>query len=68
MAENEVSDETCSIYLARGYDNGQECSSMMKCRNCEPGEACYVPDRYLTYSVDEFGNFSGEEAMKQEIY
>ena len=68
MADNEVSDETCSIYLARGYDNGQECSSMMKCRNCEPGEACYVPDRYLTYSVDEFGNFSGEEAMMQEIY
>ena len=67
MSENEVTDETCSIYRARGYDNGQVCSSMVKCRNCNPGEACFVPDQYLVYGVEEYGNINGEEAMKQEI-
>jgi len=27
MAKNEISDETCSIYRARGHDNGEACSS-----------------------------------------
>ena len=44
MANNEITDETCSIYMARGLDNGQVCSAMMKCRNCNPGEACFIPD------------------------
>ena len=67
MANNEVTDETCSIYRARGLDNGQECSAMNVCRNCNPGEACFVPDQYLVYGVDEFGHVSGEENMMQEI-
>ena len=67
MANNEVTDETCSIYRGRGLDNGQKCSAMNICRNCNPGEACFVPDQYLVYGVDEFGHVSGEEAMKQEI-
>jgi cathepsin X len=64
MADNEVTDETCSIYRARGLDNGQVCSAMNVCRDCSPGEACRVPDRYLTYGVEEFGHVSGEENMK----
>ena len=28
MADNEITDRTCSIYRARGHDNGQECSPM----------------------------------------
>ena len=31
MNQNEVSDETCSVYRGRGHDNGAECSSMIKC-------------------------------------
>jgi len=41
---------------------------MIKCRNCNPGEACYVPDKYRVYGVEEYGEVKGEEAMKQEIY
>ena len=67
MADNEVTDETCSIYRARGLDNGQKCSAMNVCRNCSPGEACVVPDQYLVYGVDQFGEVSGEENMMQEI-
>lgn len=68
MAKNEVTDETCSIYRARGLDNGQVCSAMNVCRNCSPGEACFVPDQYLVYGVDEYGEVSGEQNMLQEIY
>ena len=68
MNLNEITDETCSIYRARGRDNGQTCSAMNKgCRNCNPGEACYIPDEYYVYGVDEYGTAIGEEAMKQEL-
>ena len=67
MANNEATDRTCSIYRAHGLDNGEVCSAMNICRNCNPGEACFVPDEYLVYQVDEFDSVSGEEAMKQEI-
>jgi len=68
IANNYVTDETCSIYLGRGLDNGQVCSEMTKCRNCNPGEACFVPDEYLIYGIDEYAHFTGEENMMQEIY
>lgn len=68
IAENEVPDETCSIYRARGHDNGEVCSAMNGgCRNCNPGEACYVPDEYKVYGVDEYGECIGEQAMIQEL-
>ena len=67
MATNEVTDRTCSIYRARGHDNGQECSAMQICRNCSPGEACVIPDEYLVYGVAEYGEVSGEQNMMQEI-
>ena len=60
MNKNNVTDETCSIYQARGYDNGMECSSIIKCKNCHPTDPCFVPDEYLVYRVDEFAHFSGE--------
>ena len=68
MSMNQITDETCSIYRARGHDNGIECSAMTVCRNCNPGEACFVPDKYLTYNVEEYGEVKGETAMVQEIY
>ena len=60
---NEGSDETCSIYRGRGHDNGEECSSMIKCKNCMPGQGCFVPDEYYIFQTDEYGHVSGEEAM-----
>jgi hypothetical protein len=43
-------------------------SAMDICRNCNPGEACFVPDSYHVYGVEEYGIFGGEENMIQEIY
>lgn len=68
MHQNEITDETCSIYQARGHDNGIECAPINVCKNCEPFKDCFVPDQYNTYKVDEFGHLSGEQAMMQEIY
>ena len=68
MHYNEVTDETCSIYRARGHDNGIQCTPITKCRNCDPHEPCFVPDEYLVYRVDEFAHFEGEQEMLQEIY
>jgi len=63
MHKNEITDETCSIYRARGHDNGQECSAMTMCMNCNPGEPCFAQDNYKVYNTEEFGKVSGEEAM-----
>ena len=52
MSKNEVTDETCSIYRARGHDNGQECSQMTICENCMPGKPCFAQDNYKIYKTD----------------
>ena len=41
---------------------------MSFCRNCAPGEACYIPEEYYIYKVSEYGLVSGEENMMQEIF
>ena len=63
MNKNEVSDETCSVYRARGHDNGAECSSMIKCQTCDEDGKCHIPDSYNIYHTDEYGIVRGEEAM-----
>jgi len=68
MARHNMTDRTCSVYQARGWTNGQNCSAMEDCRNCAPGEACTVPGRYLVYNVSTFGRVKGEADMMQEIY
>ena len=68
MHSNEVTDETCSIYRARGHDNGAECSQQIKCENCSRDKGCWNQDNYKVYHTDEYGKVSGEEAMMQEIY
>ena len=68
MSTNEITDETCSIYRARGHDNGMECAPITVCKNCMPNEPCFVPDEYKVYGTEEYGQVSGEEAMMQEIF
>lgn len=41
---------------------------MLTCRNCDPHEPCFIPDKYPVYQVDQYAFFSGEENMMQEIY
>ena len=68
MHDNEITDETCAIYRARGHDNGAKCSQQIMCENCAPNKGCWNQDNYKVYNTDEYGKVSGEEAMMQEIY
>ena len=68
MNKNEVTDETCSIYRARGHDNGAKCSQQIMCENCSPSKGCWNQDNYKVYHTDQYGKVSGEEKMMQEIY
>lgn len=63
MHNNEVTDETCAIYRARGHDNGAQCSQQLVCENCSHNGGCWAQDNYKIYKVDEYGSVSGEEAM-----
>lgn len=67
ISENYITDETCSIYQARGWDNGVGCSAMSMCRNCQPGEACYIPEQYYVYRVGQHGHVNGELNMMNEL-
>jgi len=68
MKTQGVSDETCSIYRARGHDNGIECSQMVKCQNCLPEEGCFETPVYNQYEVDEFGPVAWERDIMQEVF
>lgn len=69
MSKNNITDETCAIYRARGHDNGEKCSAQIMCDNCAPHKKdCFVPDKYTTWNIDEYGHIKGEEAMMQELY
>jgi len=67
MLTNEITDRTCSIYQGRGWTNGQMCSPMEMCRNCNPGEACFIPDTYEVYGVAAWGNVTGAANMSAEV-
>jgi len=41
MHDNQVTDETCAIYRARGHDNGAPCTAQLKCDNCDPSTGCF---------------------------
>jgi cathepsin X len=68
IKDNFITDETCSIYTARGHDNGHPCSNITLCRNCDPGTDCYIPDSYYIYQVDEYAGVYGEDDIMQEVY
>jgi len=71
IAENGITDETCAIYQARGHDNGAPCSAISTCETCWPETGCTRPKKYLTYTVEEYGDVIGDDqeaAMMAEIY
>ena len=38
MSLNDITDETCSIYQAKGHDNGLPCGNLSMCETCDPGK------------------------------
>lgn len=74
--KNGITDETCSIYQARGHDNGLPCSAVEICETCDTH--CYQPKHYYKYGIDEYDDVRAaimddtpeleEKAMKAEIF
>lgn len=68
MAKAGITDETCSIYQARGHDNGLPCSDLEVCETCDPGaEQCTTPPKYHKYKVHEYGDVEGNTPKAQEL-
>ena len=63
-----ITDETCSVYQAKGHTNGLNCSDEVKCLNCDPNTGCFIPTSYYVYGIEEYGPVNGEDAMINEIY
>jgi len=68
IKENNITDETCSPYLANGHDLGLECTSMIKCKNCVPGKGCFAQERAKIYAIEDYGKVVTEDAMMKEIF
>jgi len=74
MSQNDITDETCSIYQARGHDNGLPCGNLSICETCDPGRGCRRPKKFYKYRVHEYADIAGntvqeqEERMMAEIY
>lgn len=67
--ENEITDETCSIYQGRGHDNGVECAPIVKCKTCKPHTDCYIPDEYPVYKANAYDTVApNEQAIMDEVY
>lgn len=60
-----ITDETCSVYKARGWTNGADCTDLSECYTCTPDGKCNIPDAYRKYYVKSYKLFKGVDAMKQ---
>eukprot|EP00743_Colponemidia_sp_Colp-15_P001856 GILK01002024.1.p1 GENE.GILK01002024.1~~GILK01002024.1.p1 ORF type:complete len:619 (+),score=71.23 GILK01002024.1:45-1859(+) len=68
IADKGITDETCAPYQAKGQESGLTCSTDAVCKNCEPGGKCWAQETYHQYTISEFGQVSGEDAMMAEIF
>lgn len=66
IAEHGITDTTCSIYQARGHDNGLPCSKLSTCETCDPGKGCTTPKKFLRYAIEEYASVEGDTPAEQE--
>lgn len=65
--ENNITDETCSIYVAKGHKEGYVCDDMTICKSCLPGKGCWAQKNAKIYGVKEYGYVNGVQEMMSEI-
>jgi cathepsin X len=64
---NNITDETCAIYEAKGRGEGKICDAMAICKDCSPSKGCWARENAKIYGIHGYAEISGEDAMKQEI-
>lgn len=65
--KNGIPDDTCSIYQAKDL----ECTTENICKTCfgpPENSTCITQSKYRLYHINEFGQVSGVNDMKKEIY
>lgn len=67
IAENNITEESCSVYQSWGWEQGLPCSNELKCKNCI-GDSCWWASNYSVYGIESYGYLSGEIEMMNEIY
>jgi cathepsin X len=68
IMQNNITDETCSVYRASGWTQGTTCSAQIQCMNCEEdGVGCFTPQSYLIYGINNFDVVTGMSSMMTEL-
>ena len=59
-----IPDQTCQVYEAKD----KECNDLNRCMDCPPDEECHAVKDYKRYKINEYGEVSGVDKMKAEIF
>ena len=62
--EQGIPDQTCQVYEAKD----KECNDLNRCMDCPPDEECHAVKDYKRYKINEYGEVSGVDKMKAEIF
>ena len=72
VQENGLTDNTCSMYQARGWTNGLNCTAEMICQNCSPTPSiqhgtCEAVKNYDKWMVTGYQQINGTQAMMNAL-